>query len=473
MPKRKNRTELLIHSLTPSEKRHFQLNHSSTINNLFKQVEADKLTSTNQLIKLFHLIIDDLSLNKQNSVRTIYSQAFQKSSILFDHGLYNEGVKIVNKSLHRSIEHEFFTDALNLIGLKMYYVKNVGISKINEYEQLLELKGNLLLKLNNILTYEVIHQKLLSTIRSSMQAQNKDTVAILKKLKRKVLLKNIEKALSFKAKSYFFLCHIIISFLEHNTEHGEKYCIAFYKLFQQYPHQQKLEIRMYISNFLNLFNILLHFEKVEQYKYYKKKFDSIKVTTPELIGLKFKARLDSEIQYLLLKGTVQKVQQFSGEISRLFSKNKKHINIEYQMIYYINLSMLMLKINRADLAVDFMQQFLNINWGNTRRELQRFTELYHLCYHFANKNYQYVYNRASVIYLRQRRKFKLYKIEVTIFKFFRQHNFERIDQNQIKSHLLQLKQSLTDIIETNSEEKAFNENYFDYLWWLKKCISNI
>jgi len=218
--------------------------------------------------------------------------------------------------------------------------------------------------------------------------------------------------------------------------------------------------------------VLLHFEKFEQYEYYKKIFDKLKVKTPELIGLKFKGRLDSEILYLYLRGSDDQILKFTKEISQLFKKHKKYISEEHQMVYYLNLSILSFKIDRAALSVDFTQQFINTNWGNTRKDLQQFVELYHLCFHFANKNYRFVYNRAMVVYLRLRRKYKLYKIEVALFTFFKQSPFEKASASEITESLTDLKKRLLSIMEADEKEKAFNENYFDYILWIEKCISN-
>jgi len=204
VPVKKNRTNLLINSLTPSEKRHFQLNHDQPITDLFNQVSDDKQVSTAQFIKLFHLIVDDLVKSKQDNKQLHNSLAFQKSTVLFEHGLYKEGMQLIDKTLDKSIEQELFTDALNLIKLKMYYVKNIAISKISEYEKLLADKRIILEKLNNLLKYELIHQKLIGTIRRREQAQSKEKLKVIKELGRNPLLKKIDGAHSFRAKAYFF-----------------------------------------------------------------------------------------------------------------------------------------------------------------------------------------------------------------------------------------------------------------------------
>ena len=219
----------LIKTLSKQEKRYFKLYTSryskakdNNYRRLFEVIDRQKIYDEaaikqvfagEKFVKqfhvtknyLYHLILEALqAYNGEATVNHQIQEAFDKSQILYEKGLYRQTLKLLKKAEKLAETYEKFDWLLKIYKqLKLLYIRKLKVNEHEYYTQFyLQLEQKVMRQFQNLWEYEWISNQIFSLYFKKSAARQAKERLVYQQLMQHELLKEESKALSFRAKVF-------------------------------------------------------------------------------------------------------------------------------------------------------------------------------------------------------------------------------------------------------------------------------
>lgn len=358
----------LIKSLSQTEKRYFKVNSQvqGKQNNYMLLFEAiDKMDDYDEavLLKKFkgttfikHLpseknYLYDLILKTMRSYhasRTVSHELhnlLQEILFLLDKGLYDACLKKIKKAKKLAYDFDKYSELLEVIHWQRKLLRFLKLP--NLLEETLELateRKRVMEIFNNEFELVGLYERVLVLSKSKLFKQDTESREELLLIEKSEILTSVEKAISFKAKTFFYLCRSYISLLNGDQiackENNEK-AIALWESRPDRINEEPDRFKALLSNYLS--DSFAHHTD-ESFKRIVAKFRKLESSSPKEEALDFIQILKIELLYYMNKPDLgsarNSIKYFEANLEKLESAIEKasliSIYFNISSIYFLS-----------------------------------------------------------------------------------------------------------------------------------------
>ena len=286
----------LIKSLNKQEKRYFQLFSEShreggTYSLLFEAINKQVVYNETAIKKRFRSekFVEQLPVAKHNLYKAIlksmnqyhaeHSVEVRLKELLFsvefqfEKTLYEGATKSLNKAKDLATIYEKHELLLRILKWekKLMNVSNSKKNNLLEAKKIFEQEQDTINKLNNASQYALLHKEIALIVSSQAHLRTEKQKKEVQKLLLHPLLKNINQALTFDSKTFFYQIQSYYFRLMEDNEKSNAYRETLLKLWEDYPHFIKENPGVYITIVQNLMNVQFDKRMYDTFNYFKTK----------------------------------------------------------------------------------------------------------------------------------------------------------------------------------------------------------
>jgi tetratricopeptide (TPR) repeat protein len=414
-------TELfkLVKSLTKSEKRFFKLssslqsgekNYLKIFDYIEKQTEYDEAALKREFegetfIKhlpseknhLYKLILKSLrSYYSEQSISSTLTQEIKNVEILYNKALYKECEKFVARAKEIAKRHEKFYYWFELISWEKKLLESAyesGEFSI-DLDKLVEEEEMVIAKLRNLAEYTVIYSKINLIFRSGGFTRNEKERKVVEDIADYHLIKGKNTAISTKAASICYYIKGLCAATNRNYEDSFQFFNRTREILDHNPDIKLDAGQRYVNTLFHLLRCHTDLGEFEQAKTLikeirdlqgKKAFKSVDITVrivantynQELVLLHALGDFDASV------ALIPKIEELERTYEGKFSK-------EMEVLLTYNKAYSYFGVGDYKKALHYLNDVLNDNEQNLRRDIYSFSRLFNLVIHYELENYDYL-----------------------------------------------------------------------------------
>lgn len=486
----------LINSMSKSEKGYFK--KFSTVYategtrnyiKLFDAIEKQKVYDENKILKLFNKeqFIKRLPVEKNNLLHLILKclkvyhsgktmeqevkELLEYVEILFDKHLYKLCWKKLKKVKKIASETENF---LYLLEIKTWENKLLHIEhKLEELKELIktapEEEEDIVRKYLNYRKYRWAHSENLLAYHQIGAIRNKEDGNNYQLIIKKGVLAEENKALSVKAKYFFFISHAFFHYVSYNYIESYRHLKQLVQLMDLPPIlSSRKKINDYIMCLHNLSLLCLRLKKFHEIQDLLNKMRTCLNNDKESRKLIFCFSANIELLYYCNTGYFKKGIELAKEVEMFLDSNSNQIDETILFQLYRGLSELYHGNMDYSNALKWINVILNEKSEAANSQLYFETKIFNLIIHYEMNNTELLeYLVKSVyhfLYIRKR----AYQFETHIINFLRRRVLGKNSGKELILEFKQLKETLITLSKDPFEKKALD--FFDYISWLESKI---
>lgn len=489
---------LLIKSLGKSEKRYFRISASrhvigekntylklfdaimqqkqydeKAIKEIFKKQQMGKNLAVEKN-RLYNLILKSLSdFHSGISIESKLREHMQQIEVLFEKGLFEQGVKIIKRAKKIAIEtHKH----LYLLELQRWEKRLLAI---NQYQSDVENRVDIIYKeafewtgkYQKLLRIEQIYYNVLNFHQTENKVRKKNDLIKLKKTVAAIQTKTNENNLDAIQKMYYYSMLSSYYRLENNPARAYKYLYKQNSLYSEKPADIG-ELLIYISSMNNLSLIQLELHK---YKEAHKTFikvrhagslpisqKSLRVKTAVFISYSI------ELELYITIGDFEKGMLMVKSIQKEFEKYTPTLATSFIFTFWYGFAIVCFGAGEYKQALKWLNKIIDHTEQHVRLDIQCFARILGLIVHYelGNEIQLPYYVRSVYRYLLKRQ--RLFKFEVLVLEFIRKKTPKINSTRDLRMAFAELKESMLILKKDKHEKRAFD--YFDFISWLESKI---
>ncbi|MFQ5335048.1 MAG: hypothetical protein ACE5DN_03130, partial [Flavobacteriales bacterium] len=416
---------------------------------------------------LYNMILKSLdAYHSGSSIDHKLTTLLHHAEILYNRGLFDQSVKILNKAEKPAEKYERFSVLMEIMNWKFRIIKTASFHKISEKEidSLYQEKKGIAEKIENYQEFGWLHTKLMSKVlKKGWFARNPEEISrdydpILKHS----LFKSEGNAITYRSKIFYYVSKSIYYYLQGRAEDSYAYSSKLLQLFESNPEIAQSYPDDYISGYVNaIFSTMAMNRYAEALQYIKKmqEFEPASVilharilsaSLPELVIYNSSGR-SAEVLDIL--------PQFTSRIEKY-----KHMMSKQEVFYfYYNFACLYFKFHRYREASHYLFNIINDTEVGFLPDIQANARRLTLMVHFELDTVEllpYVLRSTYRFLLQSRR---LYKFESAIISFIKK--LPGVDGRTLGGLFKELQEELTALSKNAYEKRAIE--YFGILDWLR------
>lgn len=499
----KSTTDLhqLIFGMSKSEKRFFKLASSIHGGNknylsLFDAIEKQKIydeeklkrsLDNEKLIKnlayeknyLFALILKTLrNYHSGSTIDFQLSEMIENISILYTRGLIAACEKLLHKAKKIALLHERNTALMDLLRWEWellhatYSFEEIPLRMNNilrEYQAATE-------KIHNLNKYKVAASTVFINTYKGIHIRGKEQQEMYKKLAAMPVLTDESKALTYDAKSYFYLIKSNLFFVRRQWENAFRTTVKLLKLLELNQAKIKEEPRKYIivlNNILSTCNALGYDDELDFYLNKLEAFpgmlhDSQRKNIEEEVFLYANyARLEN----CLVSGKFEEGIKLIEKIQKRFTEitaNPRHTN--HGLIFRMLFSILYFSVKQYSKSIYWLNQVINYDSKAMREDIMSTAVLFNIIVHYEYGNEDIMDYLVRSAYRYLYKKNRLYKFENIMLEFIKKKLSKADTKEKMIVAFRSLRKSLLPLTKDLYENKALER--FDFIAWLDSKIEN-
>lgn len=487
---------LLIKSLNKSEKRYFRISASrhvigeeNTYLRLFDAIIKQKHYDENGIKetfrkerlgknlaveknRLYNLVLKSLSdFHSGMSVESTLRDYMQHIEVLFEKGLYEQGVKVIKKAKKIAVEthkHLYFLE------LQRWEKRLVAI---NQYQSDIENRINIIYKdaftwtskFQNLLTIEQTYYKVLGFYQMESKVRKKNELIKLKKNVESVQRKVKEDDLDTLQKIYYY--NMISSYyrLEGNFTKAYQYLYKQRPLYAEKP-ADIADLIIYAS-YLNNLSLL----QLELYKYKEAQETFIKVREIKSLPIAQKSlRVQTaifisyslELEIYIATGNFERGIVIVKSIQKEFEKYKPTLGPSFIINFWYEFARVCFGVGDYKQSLMWLNNITDHPEQNIRLDIQCFARILKLIVHYELRNELQLPYYVKSVYRYLLKQQRLFKFETLVLEFIR----KKVPNStkDLKIAFADLKENMLILRKNKHEKKAFD--YFDFISWLESKI---
>jgi hypothetical protein len=486
----------LIHRMSKSEKRYFKLmasRHSAgqgKFIRLFdrlermkkfddeKILEDDSELSKRQIANLKLHLYDYLlkclrSCNTSGSQDILLSDSIGYARILYDKCLYQDCMRMIDRSKKIAIRNEHPVQLLELLELeKMVIKQTVNVNHAKRVDETVLQTQKVLLEIEKVNKFENLSIRLNVFYVQTGFIRDKNDLQKVERFFHKALPAYDEKKLSFREKNY--LCYALTGyyFFTQDFRNGYRYAKEWVRLFDDRPEMIRNHTELYIRALnsllvvLNKFSSISEFENVHRQLVALKRRDDREMTENINLNL-FKAIYVHEINRHFIRGEFR-----SG--TRIVSKLQRELNQLLPLLDHNSVLLLDYKIaclyfgaDQYKSALHWLNRIIREKDISVREDLHAFARILALICHYESGNDLLAESHIISLYRFLLKKGNLTAYHKLILAFIRKLH-RNLSSKQLNKLFLELKEKMLPLTRQRFEKRAFY--YFDIISWLESKI---
>lgn len=489
---------LLVKSLKKSEKRYFKIfttrlggiNEKKFIR-LFDSIDKQNVYDERQLLKKAKWLtkgqLSNLKAHLQRQILLslkLYNSAHQAdiqirnlidfAQILYNKGLYNECVKMLDKARKLATANDRSIQLLDIIELEkmaiMHTVSEHNDERVNKIIaetqavatsiQNINIFSNLAVKLNS-------YYVKIGFIRNSSDYQNVNNFF------QSSLPVYEEKNLSFQEKLYLYYSFVSYYFFIQDFKNGYKYAKKWVLLFNTHPEMIAHKLELYLKGINHLLvaqnKLLLVADFNETYKQLMKvPFLEVHITE-NIQMLHFKYKYMHKINYYFMTGDFTGGSKIISVVEHELDSFTLHMDKHYVLVFYYKVACLYFGASNFKKAIFWLNKIINSKDVDLREDIHTFARILNLISHYELDNIEQVEYYLKSTYRFLLKKEGLYKYQKYILQFMKNLSKETQGEQLIKQFEgLELK--LLPLEKQRYEKRPFL--YFDIISWLQSKITH-
>lgn len=489
----------LIKSLSKSEKRFFKL--SSTLQSgeknylrLFDYIETLDEYNEEELkahfkgeifIKhlpseknhLYKLVLKSLrSYYSEQSINSILKQEIKNIEILYNKALYRECVKFLDRAKSLAKQYEKFYYWFELISWEKKLLESAfeagefgaDLDKLVAEEELV------ISRLRNLAEYHIIYSKINLIFRSGGFSRNEEERKVVDAIADYHLIKGKNTALSIKAASICYYIKGLCAAANRNYEDSYQFFNRTKEILDSNPYIKIDASQRYVMTLIHLLRCYIDSGDMQQAK-------KLLVEIRELPSDKGFGSMDIDLRifghtYYLELVMLHKIGAFqeSVDLIAVIEQKRKNygdkISKEIDLLLTYNKAYSYFGIGDYKRALSYLNEVLNDNEQNLRKDVYSFARLFNLVIHFELGNFdflEYIVKSTSRFYSKQDKDFE---IETTCIRSIRKLAKLPGELQRMESYE-KLNKDLHDLLQ-NHHERVILE-YFDVRSWVRSKIERI
>ena len=488
---------VLIMSLSKSEKRQFNFyvgrldgNTDAKFFSLFKFLEKLKVYDEAQIIKsgivtklqlsnlkahLYRQILISLRLNPSHqNIRIQIREQLDFATVLYQKGLYQQSLKLLDKAKNMAIENEEKNIAYEIVELEkvietQYITRSISTRADELSEQAKELS------LQNVITSKLsnLSLQLYSILLKSGPARNdKEFEKITTYFNARLPEFDLDN-LAFRERLWLYKAYVWKSFLTQDFLMCYKYSYKWVQLFRSNPKMISLHPVFYLKgiNYLleSLFFLKHHSKFKEELNYFKAEVEQQKIplnsNTELLIFQYFNA---NQLHLHFLEGTFKEGEHLVKEIDRKIKNYQSRLDHHHIIVLYYKIACLYFGMGENRMCIQYLSRIIDDKSVKSGEDLQCFARILNLIAH----------SECGMDYHLERQFKDTYKF------LLKMENLQAVQKefivsikalsdvfpHQIKNELKNIHKRLQIFENHRYEKRAFM--YLDILSWLESKISN-
>lgn len=494
-------TELfkLVKSLTKSEKRFFKLSSSlqsgeKNYLKIFDFIEKQATYDEGQLKKefenetfikhlpseknhLYKLILKSLrSYYSEQSISSTLTQEIKNVEILYNKALYKECEKFVSRAKEIAKRHEKFYYWFELISWEKKLLESAYESGefSTDLDKLIEEEEMVIAKLRNLAEYTVIYSKINLIFRSGGFTRNEGERQVVENIADYHLIKGKNTALSTKAASICYYIKGLCAATNRNYADSFQFFNRTREILDNNPDIKLDAGQRYVNTLLHLLRCHIDMGEFQQAQDLivdiralqgKRAFNSVDITV-RIVANTF----NQELVLLHATGDFEESVDLIPKIEELEEVYEGKFSKEMEVLLTYNKAYSYFGIGDYKKALHYLNQVLNDNEQNLRRDIYSFSRLFNIVIHYELENYdflEYVVKSTNRYLSKQDRD---YQIENVCIKHIRKlaKTIDNVNRLEI---LEKMEEEITALL-TDQNERVVLE-YFNIGAWVQSKLNKI
>lgn len=494
-------TELfkLVKSLTKSEKRFFKLSSSlqsgeKNYLKIFDFIEKQATYDEGQLKKefedetfikhlpseknhLYKLILKSLrSYYSEQSISSTLTQEIKNVEILYNKALYKECEKFVSRAKEIAKRHEKFYYWFELISWEKKLLESAYESGefSTDLDKLIEEEEMVIAKLRNLAEYTVIYSKINLIFRSGGFTRNEGERQVVEDIADYHLIKGKNTALSTKAASICYYIKGLCAATNRNYGDSFQFFNRTREILDNNPDIKLDAGQRYVNTLLHLLRCHIDMGEFQQAQDLiadiralqgKRAFNSVDITV-RIVANTF----NQELVLLHATGDFQASVDLIPKIEELEESYEGKFSKEMEVLLTYNKAYSYFGVGDYKKALHYLNQVLNDNEQNLRRDIYSFSRLFNIVIHYELENYdflEYVVKSTNRYLSKQDRD---YQIENVCIKHIRK--LAKTIDNVNRLEILEKMEKEISALLTDQNERVVLE-YFNIGAWVQSKLNKI
>jgi hypothetical protein len=487
----------LIKSLSKSEKRNFKLyanrlqsNEDSKFMVLFDVIDKlneyneerilqkaegiSKSQLSNLKAHLYKQILLTLRLNASNQDLDIYlREQIDYAKLLYNKGLYNQGLKMLDKAKVTAAEFEKNLILLEIFDFEKHIESQYITRSIDTTAEEITNKANLLnKKIIGTNVFSNLCIRLYSLYLKTSHVRNeKDFLFVSEFFKSNLPVYNIED-LSFFEKMYLYQSYVWYNTIVQDFLTCYKYTSRWVDLFEENKHLIPVYADLYLKGLHNLLATLFFIN-------HHHKFNEVFKTLGELgkeefilnnennSALFFQYLYINKINYHFMSGTFSEGLTVVGEIEKGLKRFDRKIDDNRILNFYYKIGCLYFGSGDNSRAIHYLNRVIQ-HPNHLRSDLQSFSRILNLIAHYEMGNNEMVQYQVRSVYRFLLKLEEMNHVLQHILSFLRK--VPGMDAKNVRKEFIKLRSNLVRLQQDPYEKRAFL--YLDIISWLSCKIEN-
>ena len=488
----------LIHALSKSEKRYFRL-FSSCLNSasdkkflhLFDLIEKQKVYDERVLLQrskhIKPLQLHNLKANLRNQIlRSLKLFSMRNSTdmqlrdlntysqILFNKGLYEQSVRMIDKAKKIAAAHDRSVLLLDAIEQERNLLPHtISARNTERINKVIQETRTVTKSIDNINRFSNLNARLNSYYVRIGFIRNRNDHRSVKKFFFGSLPSYKEKELSFAERLYLYSAFTSYYFFVQDFRNGKKFARKYVGLFEKEPGRILQKPELYIKGLNQLLvaeNKLFQFREFEET--YKKllRVHSIKGfhLTENIQVMLFKYKYMHKINQYFMMGDFTGGTKIMTVAENDLDRFAKRLDRHYVLLFYYKVACLYFGAENFKRALLWLNKIINSKDVDLREDILSFARILNLICHFELGNFELVSHHIRSTYRFLLKKEGLLKYHHYILDFMRNLDDDSYGKKLIRE-FSDLKKKLVPL-----EDHAYEKRpllYFDIISWLESKIS--
>ncbi len=488
---------VLIKSLSKSEKRQFKLfvgrmesNEDSKYLGLFnlldrmdtyneKTILDSKVATKQQLSNLkshlYKQVLVSLRLNPIHKTSRIQvREQLDFATILYNKGLYNQSLKLLEKAKIQALENEEKYSAYEIVELEKVIesqyitraMSNRSVALVSQSERL-EKQNTIATKLSNLSLR--LYERMIKIGYAKSDQEYREITHLFYENLPKV---NLEE-LGFREKLWYYKTHVWYSFLTQDFLRAYQYSVKWVDMFDTDVNKIVHHPVFYLkgNNYLMECLSLLKYPKKlkETLNQMQVRIDStLFPINDNLKALCFKFIYINRFNLCFLEGDFDAGLALIPSILKGIEENKTQIDPHHIMLFYYKIACAYFGKEQYENCIAYLEKIINNKELKMRQDLLCFSRILHvISLYEADLDYRLETNlKQTYRYLIKMN--DLQKVQEALIRFVRK--LQNIYPNELNNEIISLYEELKTYENDPYQRRAFL--YLDFLSWLESKIYN-
>lgn len=499
--KKENALFELIHSLDNNEKRYFMLEATarrkdSNLSKLFEFISSQNSYDEEAILKkfanenfarqlhvtknhLYEAILKTMRVyHLEKSVEQRLKGMLHDVHFLFDKRLMHQAKKVLRRVKELAEKHEKFTTQLEALEWEAkilaseFYVGSIekNIDDISDkYYEILE-------KLQNSREYNDLQSKMFNNYYKEGIERKNENYKTNDQIINQFILKDENRALSFKARCCFYNIHSIYYKINNNWEKAYEYRKKLLQLIEESERISPEDMNMHFAAINNLIPVSLHLGNLNEVenlivkmRWLTNKYPKIKLSDDIEMKIFTHSNI-AELSLLVRKGDTERGLILIENIIPFMKENEKKIRKFPLLHLYYNIAYYYFSIGKFSQALQWTNNILNDKSIKSIEDIHSSTHILTMLLHFEQgKDELLAYlSRSTHRYLNKLE--GLYEFENILLLFLKKNAAKKSKKELLKS-FKKLREKLEKTRYQPGERNALST--IDLLVWTDSKIENI